>query len=81
MGAGESKQAVTVGLHVLRVAEASPAADAGIEPFFDHLVGYNGTPLVRPRCWPSRRLKTVSRPRTWMPSSMPSTRASGGTSS
>ncbi|KAL7416679.1 GRASP55/65 PDZ-like domain-containing protein [Mrakia frigida] len=29
-------------LHVLRVAEGSPAAEAGIEPFFDFIVGIEG---------------------------------------
>ncbi|KNZ59408.1 hypothetical protein VP01_1739g2 [Puccinia sorghi] len=28
--------------HVLRVAESSPAAEAGIEPFFDYIVGIGG---------------------------------------
>ncbi|PLW24398.1 hypothetical protein PCASD_08363 [Puccinia coronata f. sp. avenae] len=28
--------------HVLRVAECSPAAEAGIEPFFDYIVGIGG---------------------------------------
>ncbi|KAK4056394.1 hypothetical protein OIO90_002537 [Microbotryomycetes sp. JL221] len=31
--------------HVLRVADGSPAADAGVDPFFDFLVGVNGQAL------------------------------------
>lgn len=54
-----------VAFHVLRVAEQvrpafpsaptlltspqSPAAQAGIDPFFDFLCGVNGQPLVRAR--------------------------------
>jgi hypothetical protein len=34
-------------LHVLRVAENSPAAEAGIEPFFDFVVGAGGQQIVR----------------------------------
>ncbi|CAG8718563.1 2795_t:CDS:2, partial [Cetraspora pellucida] len=33
------------GYHVLRVKENSPAHTAGIEPFFDYIVGINGIPL------------------------------------
>lgn len=36
----------TVAFHVLRVADNSPAADAGIEPFFDFVFGINQTRLV-----------------------------------
>lgn len=32
--------------HVLRVAESSPAAEAGIEPFFDYIVGIGGQQVV-----------------------------------
>ncbi|CDZ98340.1 Golgi reassembly stacking protein GRASP65, contains PDZ domain [Phaffia rhodozyma] len=32
----------TKALHVLRVAEQSPAAEAGIQPFFDFIVGIDG---------------------------------------
>ncbi|GAA5957983.1 hypothetical protein JCM3765_006222 [Sporobolomyces pararoseus] len=35
----------TVAFHVLRVAENSPAANAGLDPFFDFIVGVNGTQL------------------------------------
>ncbi|KAH9457012.1 hypothetical protein MJO29_010993 [Puccinia striiformis f. sp. tritici] len=50
MGAQESHLASASGLnanalkayHVLRVAECSPAAEAGIEPFFDYIVGIGG---------------------------------------
>jgi predicted metalloprotease with PDZ domain len=38
----------TVAFHVLRVAENSPAAQAGLDPFFDFIVGVNGTQLVSP---------------------------------
>jgi len=38
----------TLAFHVLRVAENSPAAEAGIEPFFDFIVGAAGRQLVRP---------------------------------
>lgn len=37
----------TLAFHVLRVAENSPAAEAGIEPFFDFVVGAAGKQLVR----------------------------------
>jgi len=47
MGAAASKNS---GLHVLRVAEGSPSADSGIEPFFDLVVGYNGTAMVSFTC-------------------------------
>lgn len=46
MGAGQSAPKGNIGLHVLRVAEGSPAADSQIEPYFDFVVGYNGTPTV-----------------------------------
>ncbi|CAG8496356.1 5610_t:CDS:2 [Ambispora gerdemannii] len=36
------------GYHVLRVQENSPAHLAGIEPFFDYIVGINGIPLDTP---------------------------------
>lgn len=36
------------GFHVLRVADSSPAAEAGIEPFFDYVVGVGGRGVVRP---------------------------------
>ncbi|KAA1096478.1 hypothetical protein PGT21_018028 [Puccinia graminis f. sp. tritici] len=50
MGAQESHLGSVSGLdptalkayHVLRVAEGSPAAEAGIEPFFDYIVGIGG---------------------------------------
>ncbi|KAL8283703.1 hypothetical protein RQP46_005498 [Phenoliferia psychrophenolica] len=51
MGQGESSQADPkssssgVAFHVLRVAEQSPAAEAGIDPFFDFICGVNGHPL------------------------------------
>lgn len=35
-----------VSYHCLRVAEQSPAAEAGIEPFFDFVCGVQGRPLV-----------------------------------
>ncbi|GAA5938064.1 Grh1p [Sporobolomyces koalae] len=35
----------TLAFHVLRVAENSPAANAGLDPFFDFIVGVNGTQL------------------------------------
>ncbi|GAA5982163.1 hypothetical protein JCM5350_003477 [Sporobolomyces pararoseus] len=40
-----SLPANTVAFHVLRVAENSPAANAGLDPFFDFIVGVNGTQL------------------------------------
>lgn len=55
MGAAESRSLTSttadssirgrIGFHVLRVADNSPAAAAGIEPFFDYLVGVNGEAL------------------------------------
>lgn len=54
MGAAESKSLTStsdpairgrIGFHTLRVAEGSPAQDAGIEPFFDFLVGIGGQAL------------------------------------
>ena len=35
--------------HVLRVAERSPAADGGVDPFFDFVVGVNGKQIVSSR--------------------------------
>ncbi|GAA99648.1 uncharacterized protein L969DRAFT_86922 [Mixia osmundae IAM 14324] len=50
MGASESKPGdgarKKIALHVLRVAENSPAAHAGIEPFFDFLMGISGFALT-----------------------------------
>jgi hypothetical protein len=47
MGAGESRFAGgALGLHVLRIAEGSPAAEAGLEPFFDFVVAAGGVPVV-----------------------------------
>ncbi|GAA5902421.1 Grh1p [Sporobolomyces salmoneus] len=40
-----SLPANTVAFHVLRVAENSPAANAGLDPFFDFIVGINDTQL------------------------------------
>ena len=37
----------SLALHCLRVAESSPAAQAGIEPFFDYLVGVEGASGVQ----------------------------------
>lgn len=37
----------SLALHCLRVAESSPAAQAGIEPFFDYLVGVDGASAVQ----------------------------------
>ncbi|KAH9812378.1 GRASP55/65 PDZ-like domain-containing protein [Melampsora americana] len=34
------------GYHVLRVAESSPASEAGIEPFFDYIVGIGGQSIT-----------------------------------
>lgn len=55
MGAAESRSLTSTssdpslrgrtGFHVLRVADNSPAAAAGIEPFFDYVVGVDGQPL------------------------------------
>ncbi|KAK9898194.1 hypothetical protein P389DRAFT_166517 [Cystobasidium minutum MCA 4210] len=55
MGAAESRSLTSTstdpslrgrtGFHVLRVADNSPAAEAGIEPFFDYVVGVDGQPL------------------------------------
>lgn len=50
-GGGSS---TTLAFHVLRVAENSPAAEAGIEPFFDFVVGAAGKQLVRCPCYPCR---------------------------
>jgi len=41
LGAGLNPKALKA-YHVLRVAESSPAAEAGIEPFFDYIVGIGG---------------------------------------
>lgn len=35
------------GFHVLRVLANSPAADAGLEPWFDYICGVNSTKIVR----------------------------------
>lgn len=43
---GEATPRTGVAFHVLRVAERSPAAEAGIDPFFDFICGVNGQPLV-----------------------------------
>ena len=52
MGAGQStedgsgpKSQTTLGYHVLKVTGNSPAENAGLEPFFDYLVGINGVAL------------------------------------
>ncbi|KAL9931667.1 hypothetical protein V8E36_009453 [Tilletia maclaganii] len=52
MGAAESTPSIAAnagaprrGYHVARVAEGSPAHHAGIEPFFDYLVGLEGQAL------------------------------------
>lgn len=45
--ASPSSSSGSVAFHVLRVAENSPAAEAGIEPFFDFVVGAGGRQLVR----------------------------------
>ncbi|MBW0504362.1 hypothetical protein O181_044077 [Austropuccinia psidii MF-1] len=37
-----SSQLMHKAYHVLRVAESSPASEAGIEPFFDYIVGIGG---------------------------------------
>lgn len=42
-----STSTANAAFHVLRVAENSPAAEAGIEPFFDFVVGAGGKQLVR----------------------------------
>merc|ERR1712137_617435 len=34
------------GYHVLRVADSSPASEAGIEPFFDYIVGIGGQAIT-----------------------------------
>lgn len=48
MGQGESRLpgGARLGLHVLRVADGSPAADAGLEPFFDFVISANDIPVV-----------------------------------
>jgi hypothetical protein len=47
MGAGQSSASDSSipkrGLHVLRVTQGSPAAGTNIEPFFDFIVGCEGT--------------------------------------
>ena len=49
MGASQSVEEEaplsTKGYHILRVSPGSPADDAGLEPFFDYLVGINGVIL------------------------------------
>ncbi|CAG8457672.1 10711_t:CDS:2 [Paraglomus brasilianum] len=47
MGGTQSSQSGK-GYHVLRVYDGSPAHEAGIEPFFDYVVGINGFPLDNP---------------------------------
>ncbi|CAG8463196.1 7446_t:CDS:2 [Racocetra fulgida] len=42
---GSQSSAKGYGYHILRVKENSPAHTAGIEPFFDYIVGINGIPL------------------------------------
>ncbi|KAM0756172.1 hypothetical protein T439DRAFT_22505 [Meredithblackwellia eburnea MCA 4105] len=42
---GKGQNSTGVAFHVLRVAEQSPAAEAGIDPFFDFICGVNGRPL------------------------------------
>ncbi|KAF0498160.1 Grasp55 grasp domain protein [Gigaspora margarita] len=42
---GAQSSAKGYGYHVLRVKENSPAHTAGIEPFFDYIVGINGVTL------------------------------------
>ena len=37
---------LTTGYHVLRVLANSPAANAGIEPWFDYLCGVNSLKIV-----------------------------------
>lgn len=37
---------LTTGYHVLRVLANSPAANAGIEPWFDYLCGVNSMKIV-----------------------------------
>ncbi|GAA5949647.1 hypothetical protein JCM21900_002483 [Sporobolomyces salmonicolor] len=44
-GLGGPGAAQTTAFHVLRVAENSPAAEAGLEPFFDFIVGAGGSGL------------------------------------
>lgn len=55
MGAAESRSLTStssdvnirgrIGFHVLRVADGSPAAVAGIEAYFDYVVGVSGQPF------------------------------------
>ncbi|CAB4476056.1 hypothetical protein RhiirA5_350899 [Rhizophagus irregularis] len=45
MGGTQSTAAKGNGYHILRVQENSPAHTAGIEPFFDYIVGINGIQL------------------------------------
>lgn len=45
-GAGASGLRGIKGYHVLRVADSSPAYEAGIEPFFDYIVGIGGQSVV-----------------------------------
>ncbi|WFD03092.1 hypothetical protein MOBT1_001781 [Malassezia obtusa] len=49
MGATESRPEAgvpSIGYHVIRVAQGSPAHHAGFEPFFDFCIGINGLPLT-----------------------------------
>lgn len=48
MGAGQSvveNQPPSRALHVLRVTPSSPAAQTNIEPFFDFVIGFEGSSL------------------------------------
>ncbi|KAL1918857.1 uncharacterized protein VTP21DRAFT_2879 [Calcarisporiella thermophila] len=45
MGASQSAEGPRHGYHVMRVKENSPAEKAGIEPFFDFIIGINGLML------------------------------------
>ena len=69
MGQGESRaanaeagtrgrvSAPSTGFHVLRVASGSPAAVAGIEPFFDYIIGIDGREVG------DGRARTLTQPR------------------
>ncbi|RUS29190.1 GRASP55/65 PDZ-like domain-containing protein, partial [Jimgerdemannia flammicorona] len=49
MGGAQSTEGNRYGYHILKVRENSPAYFAGIEPFFDYIVGINGIKLVSTR--------------------------------
>lgn len=44
MGAGQGKE---TGFHIILVHDASPAAEAGLQPYYDFITSVNGVRVVR----------------------------------